>query len=114
MPSPNTMNGYIFIGIRDDGAILGIACKYKGKPQNSWDNLWQIIGSRLGNDFPRDKKPIINVWWIPVDLTRDKCVLALRITRQKGKPIAFRGKKYSKVFLREGTTSLSQIVEEQS
>ena len=85
----NSMNGYIFIGIRDNGEILGISCKYKGKPQNSWDNLWQIIGSRLGNDFPRDKKPIINVWWIPVDLTRDKCVLALRNHSSKREPHCF-------------------------
>jgi hypothetical protein len=107
----NSMNGYIFIGVRDDGTILGIACKYKGKHQKSWDNLWQIIGGRIGTDFPVDKKPIISAWWIPADLTGSKCVLAIRVTRQTGKPITFKSEEFPKVFLREGTTSLSQTTE---
>lgn len=103
----NTTSGYIFVGVEDDGTILGVSRKYVTERgdvtfYNSWDELWSgVFMSEMGQFRPR--KPEIRAWYIPItnEANDDLRVIAIRVYQQRGSDYKYKGEE----FIRMGTTS---------
>jgi hypothetical protein len=95
----NSNGGYVFIGVKDNGDIPGIALIYKNK-RRSLDCISRII---LGNheqftpDMPVD-------WPWGIQITEDRYVFALRISNKRVKNYLYKNRRYRRV----GTQSLRE------
>jgi len=95
----NSDGGYVFVGIKDDGSIPGVALIYNGTPR-SVDELSRIL-YRDHNQFAPDE-PVDAQWEIKV--ARDRYVFVFRISKKRVKNYTYKTKR----FIRKGTQSLQQ------
>lgn len=96
----NSNTGYIFVGVKDDGEIIGVPLKFNGEAMPDRDALWRKTSEELQNFWPR--RPLFRQWWIQV--STGLMVLALRVERQLGEPLSYRGE----VYVRSGTASVKR------
>ena len=95
----NSNGGYVFIGVKDNGDIPGIALIYENE-RRSLDCISRII---LGNheQFTPDM-PVDWPWWIQI--TEDRYVFVLRISNKRVKNYLYKNRRYRRV----GTQSLRE------
>jgi len=95
----NSDGGYVFIGVKDDGSIPGVALLYDGKPR-SVDELSRIL-YREHHQFEPDE-PVDALWEIKVET--DRYTFVFRIPKRRIKNYTYKGK----MFIRIGTQSLQR------
>jgi len=95
----NSGGGYVFIGIKDNGDIPGIALTYNNM-QRSPDCILGIISGNHKEFTPC--MPVDKEWWIQI--TEDRYVFALYISDKLTKNYHYKGKRYRRV----GTQSLRE------
>ena len=88
----NSNGGYVFIGVKDNGDIPGIALIYENE-RRSLDCISRII---LGNheQFTPDM-PVDWPWWIQI--TEDRYVFVLRISNKRVKNYLYKNRRYRRV-----------------
>lgn len=94
----NTTSGWIFIGVEDDGTIHGVPRRYNHEAVESWDMLWRMMSAQEFSFF-EPRKPFVRQWFIsvPGDTELDLQVIALRVTRQRGRLSQYRNEAYKRM-----------------
>ncbi|HUM69757.1 MAG TPA: ATP-binding protein [Chloroflexota bacterium] len=89
----NTEGGKVFIGVDDDGKVIGVECAYYGSPLTE-DDLSRIFSDRL-----RDFSPSVNRFVKPavLSLANERKVIVLHVDKgDEGKRYFFRGVAYDR------------------